>query len=182
MHQCTSASRRGCFLRGSRTDDWLRFSHRTPPRWGDDVVQSDHASQHADGAVHEGHGDTICPPRSQRHHPQDHGGQTVLRGKGRVEDGGFTVLGLPVVRCSVSSINPFCISWRPHTSVWKVFFCFPSSWTLLNWRRMRMWTWTCLISSTSCLNWWRRSSWLQRFFHRKNTHAHLVPLLCRSDS
>lgn len=50
-------------------------------RRGHNIVQSDHAGQHTDGAVHEGDSHTLCPPRSQRHHPQDHGEQTVLRGK-----------------------------------------------------------------------------------------------------
>ncbi len=53
----------------------------TNTRWGHNIVQSDHAGQHPDGAVHEGHSHALCPPRSQRHHPQDHGEQTVLRGK-----------------------------------------------------------------------------------------------------
>ena len=66
----------------------------SPPRWmnkvpmccscrrGDHAVQSDHAGQHADGAVHEGHRHALRPPRPQRSHPQDHGEQAVLRGNG----------------------------------------------------------------------------------------------------
>lgn len=82
-----------------------RFSRRTSTRRGHHAVQGDHARQHTDGAVHEGHGDAVRPPRSQRHHPQDHGEQTVLRGNGRLEEGWLA--GSPVVQ-------PFCGSWRPH--------------------------------------------------------------------
>ena len=53
----------------------------TFPRRGDNPVPSDHSGQHADGAVHEGHGHTLRPPRPQRYNPQDHGEQAVLRGK-----------------------------------------------------------------------------------------------------
>lgn len=67
------------------TDAFLPSTRR-----GHHVVQSDHARQHADGAVHESHGDAVCPPRSQRHHPQDHGEQAVLRGTGRVEEASWS--------------------------------------------------------------------------------------------
>lgn len=63
-----------------RSYSCITLSAFTPTRWGHNIVQSNHTSQHSDGAVHEGHSYTLCPPRSQRHHPQDHGKQTVLRG------------------------------------------------------------------------------------------------------
>lgn len=160
-------------------------------RWGHDIVQSDHAGQHTDGAVHESHSYTLCPPRSQRHHPQDHGEQTVLRGKEffsltqRCECCELLYTIYYYVRATLlfcfelkirNTTNAFTSSWSISTqlnaSCFFLFSVFPSlSWTLPNWKRTRTWTWTWLISSTSYLSWWRRSSWLLRSYHRKNTHT-----------
>lgn len=55
----------------------------TATRWGDDIVQSNNTGQHAHGAVHEGYSHTLRPLRTKRHHPENHGKQTVLWGTTR---------------------------------------------------------------------------------------------------
>lgn len=111
QHRRAAPSARGSTL--------TRFSRGTATRRGDDVVQSDHARQHADGAVHESHGDAVRPPRSQRHHPQDHGEQTVLRGTGRVQEGSWVLLWFCLQSTQVPGDLIHLLKER--------FFCFPQA-------------------------------------------------------